>query len=156
MFITENDEGGNGMNVREYLENIRTLDLSIEAKIRQEEMLRTRLTDTAAHIGGDVPISSSPDKDKIGNVIAEIVDLQAERNAEIDRFVDMESAIKEAVKALTNEERIVIEGMYFSHIKASELMSQLYCSRRTVYRIRDKAIANLEKDKKVCHLCQLA
>ena len=49
------------MNVREYLESIRALDLSIESKIRQEEMLRTRLTDTAAHIGGDVPRSSSPD-----------------------------------------------------------------------------------------------
>ena len=34
------------MNVREYLESIRALDLSIESKIRQEEMLRTRLTDT--------------------------------------------------------------------------------------------------------------
>lgn len=41
------------MNVREYLESICALDLSIESKIRQEEMLRTRLTDTAAHIGGD-------------------------------------------------------------------------------------------------------
>ena len=118
------------MNVREYLESMRALDLSIESKIRQEEMLRTRLTDTAAHIGGDAPRSSSPDKDKIGIVMAEIVDLP-------------------------NEERVEIEGMYFSHIKANEIMAQLYCSRRTVYRIRDKAIANLEKNKKVCHLCQL-
>ena len=143
------------MNVREYLESMRALDLSIESKIRQEEMLRTRLTDTAAHIGGDAPRSSSPDKDKIGIVMAEIVDLQTERSAEIDRFVDMKAAIKDAVKALPNEERVVIEGMYFSHIKANEIMAQLYCSRRTMYRIRDKAIANLEKNKKVCHLCQL-
>ena len=76
-------------------------------------------------------------------------------NEEIDRFVDMKAAIKEAVKALPKEERIVIEGMYFSHMKAREIMSQLYCSRRTVYRIRDKAIATLESNKKVCHLCQL-
>lgn len=143
------------MTVREYLESIRALDLSIETKIRQEERLRTRLTDTAAHIGGDAPRSSSPNKDKIGIVMAEIIDLQNERNEEIDRFVDMKAAIKDAVKALPKEERIVIEGMYFSHMKAREIMSQLYCSRRTVYRIRDKAIATLESNKKVCHLCQL-
>ena len=86
------------MNVREYLESIRALDFSIEAKLHQEEMLRTRLTATEAHLGGDLPRQASPDHDKMGAVIAEIVDLQNERNAEIDRFVDMKAVIKDAVK----------------------------------------------------------
>ena len=140
------------MNVREYLESIRALDLSIEAKLRQEEMLRTRLTDTAAHIGGDAPRSSSPNKDKVGIVMAAIVDLQAERNAEIDRFVDMKAAIKDAVKSLPVDEKAFIESYYFSHKSIPYITATLHICRRSAYNLRDRAISHLEK---VCTNCTL-
>lgn len=138
------------MNVREYLESIRALDLSIEAKICQEEMLRTRLTDTSVHIGDDAPRSSSHNKDKIGIVMAEIVDIQNERNEEIDRFVEMKATVKDAVRTLPPDERAFIESYYFSHKSIPYIASTLHICRRSAYNLRDRAIDHLEK---VCTIC---
>ncbi len=141
------------MNTKEYLENIRALDLLIESSLRQEETLRARLTATEAHLSDGMPRLTSPDPDKISAVVAEIIDLQNERNANIDRFVDMKAGIKDAVKLLPYEERVFIESYYFGHMGATDIGRKLNMSRRSVYNLRDRAIERLDKSLHKLHTC---
>lgn len=66
-------------------------------------------------------------------------------NADIDRFVDMKAAIKDAVKKLPVDERTVLEGLYFGHMSATEIAKKMHFTPRNVYYLRDKAIGSLEE-----------
>lgn len=132
------------MTIKAYLESIHALDLLIETKLRQEEAIREMLTGTQAHYGDGSPRTVSPTPDKIGELVAKLVDLQKEMNADIDRFVDMKAAIEEAVQNLPLDERTVLEGLYFGHLSAKVVAEKMFFTTRNVYYLRDKAIGHLE------------
>lgn len=136
--------------MRKYLENIRALDLLIESKLEQEREIRAMLTATTASVGNGMPRLSSPNHDKMGMLIAELIELQEELNSDIDRFVDMKKKLLSFLKQLPLEERTFIESYYFRHKSISYIASQLHLCRRSVYNLRDRAIENLEK---VCTIC---
>lgn len=133
------------MTVIETLEKIRCLDALIDSKLEQERHLREMAISISAPVSDGMPKSSSHVPDKIGIIVAKIVDLQQEINADIDRYVDTKAALVEAVKKLPLEERTVIECMYFHHERPTAIAKKLHCSRRTIYNIKDKAVAALEE-----------
>lgn len=133
------------MTIKAYLESIHALDLLIETKLQQEAAIREMLTGTQAHYGDGLPRTVSPTPDKIGELIAKLVDLQEEMNADIDRFVDMKAAIKDTVQKLPVDERTVLEGLYFGHLSAKVISEKMHFTTRNVYYLRDKAIGRLEE-----------
>lgn len=142
------------MTAKEYLENIRALDLLIESRLRQEQEIRAMLTATQAHLGNGMPRTASPNPDKIGDLVAELIDLQSEMNADIDRFVDMKKEIAEAVKRLGINERTFIESYYFGHQSMSAIGRKLGYCRHSIYNLRDHAVAALDEElKKLCTNC---
>lgn len=133
------------MTVIETLEKIRSLDTLIDSKLEEERHLREMATSISAPVGNDMPHTASVEKDKIGIIVAKIVDLQQEINADIDSYVDTKKSLTEAVRQLSLEERTVIECMYFHHERPAAIAKKLHCSRRTVYNVKDKAVAVLEE-----------
>jgi len=132
------------MTVIETLEKIRCLDALIDSKLEQEHHLREMATSISASVSDGMQKSSSHVPDKIGVIVAKIVDLQQEINADIDRYVDTKAALVEAVKKLPLDERTILEMHYFSHTSISKIAEKLHYTKRNVYYLRDKAIADLE------------
>lgn len=133
------------MTVLERLEQVRCLDLLIEAEIEEERRLREMATSITAPIGDGMPHTPSVEKDKIGIIVAKIIDLQQKTNADIDEFVDMKAELKSIVKKLPAEERTVITLFYFKHMTTKEIAAQMHCSVRTVFNIKERAITKLEE-----------
>lgn len=128
------------MTVIETLEKIRCLDALIDSKLEQERHLREMATSISAPVSDGMPKSASHVPDKIGAIVAKIVDLQQEINTDIDSYVDTKATLIAAVRKLPIEERTVIECMYFHHEHSGTIAKKLNCSRRTVYNIKDKAV----------------
>ena len=81
------------MSAKEYLEEIRQLDKIINAKIEQLEDLRhMKITATITD-----DIRTGEVKDRVGDTVAKIVELEWEINDDIDRLIDMKT---EAIKKI--------------------------------------------------------
>ena len=81
------------MSAKEYLEEIRQLDKIINAKIEQLEDLRNmKITATITD-----DIRTGEVKDRVGDTVAKICNLEWEINDDIDRLIDMKT---EAIKKI--------------------------------------------------------
>ena len=76
------------MQVKEFLNKIRYIDMMIDCKLEQINGLRDRLTSIGSPSMGD-KVQSSLDPDKFTNTISKIIDLENEINADIDNLVDL-------------------------------------------------------------------
>lgn len=76
------------MNAREYLEQIKMLDELINNKLVEVCQLRCLATSCTAPTDRE-PGGSSGVSDRVGNIVAKIVDIQAETDEAIDRFIDL-------------------------------------------------------------------
>jgi hypothetical protein len=75
------------LKAERYLEQIRKSDARIDSKLVELYQLRCLATKVTAQMGSEV-IQTSGVSDKVGNVTAKIVDLEAEINRLIDKFID--------------------------------------------------------------------
>jgi hypothetical protein len=75
------------LKAERYLEQIRKSDARIDSKLIELYQLRCLATKVTAQMGSEV-IQTSGVSDKVGNVAAKIIDLEAEINRLIDKFID--------------------------------------------------------------------
>lgn len=80
------------MTAKEYLQQVRRMDRLINNKIAELEQLRTLATSITAATDREA-VQTSGVSDKVGNVVASIVDLQNEINALVDTYVDKRKEI---------------------------------------------------------------
>ena len=78
---------GEAMKARTYLEVIKKQDAKIDARIDEIATLDAIATKTTSVMGGE-RVKASTSQEKMADTVGKIVDLKAELNAEIDRFID--------------------------------------------------------------------
>ena len=91
------------MTAKEYLSQAYWLDRRINSKLEQLSSLNDIATRSTSVISDDV-VSRTRNVHAMEDVIAKIVDMKAEVNAEIDRLVDLKRDIMEVVKAVDDPE----------------------------------------------------
>ena len=87
------------MTAKEYLSQAYWLDRRINSKLEQLSSLNDIATRSTSVMSDDV-VSRTRNVHAMEDVIAKIVDMKAEVNAEIDRLVDLKRDIMEVVKAV--------------------------------------------------------
>ncbi len=126
------------MTVKEYLEQYRKLDASIDAKTAQVAKLRSRLRYASGSTGG---VRSTQPADKIGELTARIVDLENETNSEIDKLIDLRREIKSRISALPDAvHRDILEMRYISCWTVVKIAVKRGCSVETVYKLQREAL----------------
>jgi hypothetical protein len=75
------------LKAERYLEQIRKSDARIDSKLVELYQLRCLATKVTSQLGSE-PVQTSGVSDKVGNIAAKIVDLEAEINRLIDKFID--------------------------------------------------------------------
>lgn len=132
------------MTAKEYLQQYRTLNAHIDAKLAQTERLRY-LARTAGSQGNSSGIHSTQPRDKIGELTAKIVDLEAEINDEIDALVDLEREIRGCISKLTNEnQRVVLEMKYINGFTFEKIAENMHYSLRAVYNYHASALKSVQ------------
>ena len=137
------------MTAKEYLRQAYRLDHRINSKIEQVEVLNSLATKATVTIRG-MPKKPNTAIDTMSAVIAKIVDLQTEINADIDRLVDLKRDIIKKIKCVENlDYRTLLEKRYLNFETWEQIAVDMGYSIQHTYRIRDKAIdelSNILKD----------
>ena len=128
------------MTAKEYLNQAYWLDRRIDSKLEQLSSLRDLATKTTGAMSDDV-VSHTRNVHSMQDVIAKIVDMQAEINADIDRLVDLKSEIMHTIKAVKNpEHQTLLELRYLCFKSWEDVAEDMGYNVRHIYRLHDEAV----------------
>jgi len=105
------------MDAKSYLEEIKWTDSRIQNKLVEVQQLRYLALSVSAPVS-DITGGSSGTKsnDRLGTVVAKIIDAENEINAEIDRFVDMKRERIALIERIPKQlQQDVIHGHYVQY-----------------------------------------
>lgn len=138
------------MTAKEYLNQAYWLDRRIDSKLEQLSALKDMATKTTSVMSDDV-VSHTRNVHSIQDVIAKIIDMQAEINADIDQLVDLKREIMQVVKAVQNpEHQTLLELRYLCFKSWEDVAEELGYNVRHIYRLHDEAVEQIEIPE-TCH-----
>lgn len=129
---------------KRYLGQIRHLDNIIDNRIKERSRLRERITSISTEIRGDhVQISGT--KDRVGDAVAKLVDLEREIDELVDKLIDKRRVITEQLESLSEPDYYQI--LYLRYVERKsfcEISCDLNRPERTIKRIHDKGMEDFE------------
>lgn len=112
------------MKAKEYLQQLQRLDTVINQKIKEVQALRVQARSTGGLDYSKERVQSSPSGDApFVKPICRIIDLEAEINAEIDRFADEKHKIINQIQGLKNSDYISLLFKRYVEFKKFEVIS---------------------------------
>ena len=116
------------MTAKEYLNQAYWLDRRIDSKLEQLSALKDMATKTTSIISADV-VSHTRNVHSMQDIIAKIIDMQAEINADIDRLVDLKRDIMQVVKSVGDPElQMLLELRYLCFKDWTEIAYSMHCT----------------------------
>lgn len=126
------------MTAKEYLQQYKRLDTTINAKIEQKKRLLSRVQ-YASPKGGS--LKDGQPYDKVGSLTEKILTLEAEINADIDQLVDLQREIKKRIAELPDPiHRGILEKRYINCWSIKKIAVQQNCSVEIVYKEQREAL----------------
>ena len=133
------------MNVKEYLEQAKYLDMRINAKVEQLSTLNDLATKCTVTLS-DMPRNPNKGISNMEDTIVKIIDLQEEINRDIDQLVDLKREIMVVIKKISNVEyQTILENRYLSFMSWEQIAVEMKYSIQQIYRLRDRAHKVVEK-----------
>lgn len=109
------------MKAKEYLQQLQRLDTVINQKIKEVHDLRLQAQSGSGLDYSKERVQSSPSRDApFVKPICRIIDLEAEINAEIDKFVDEKHKIINQIQGLKNSDYISLLFKRYVEFKSLE------------------------------------
>ena len=128
------------MTAKEYLNQAYWLDRRIDSKLEQLSALRDTATKTTAVMDGEV-VSHTRNVHSLQDVIAKIMDMQAEINSDIDALVDLKRDIMRTIKEIENPEyQTLLELRYLCFKRWEEISMVMNYNLRHIYRLHYEAL----------------
>ena len=135
------------MTPKEYLNQAYWLDRRINSKLEQLSALQAMATKTTSIMSNNV-VSRTRNVHSMEDVIAKIVDMQAEINGDIDRLVDLKRDIMQVVKAVENPElQTLLELRYLCFKNWPDIAYEMHCSESNVYKVHSRALQAVQVPK---------
>ncbi|WP_314353536.1 DUF1492 domain-containing protein [uncultured Granulicatella sp.] len=133
------------MNVKDYLEQAKYLDMRINSKVEQLSTLNDLATKCTVTLS-DMPRNPNKGTSSMEDTIIKIIGLQEEINRDIDNLVDLKREIMEVIKKVENVEyQTILENRYLSFMSWEKIAVEMKYSIQQIYRLRDKAQKEVEK-----------
>ena len=133
------------MTAKEYLSQAYWLDRRINSKLEQLSSLNDIATRSTSVMSDDV-VSRTRNVHAMEDVIAKIVDMKAEVNAEIDRLVDLKRDIRELIAQIRKPEyRTLLELRYLGFRTWDAIAEEMGFEPRTIYRFHSNALRVVER-----------
>ena len=141
------------MTVRDYLSQAHRIDKRINSKLEQVQSLRELATKATATLS-DTPVGSGRNTQSMSEIIAKMIDLENEINADIDRLVDLKREIVQLIKRVTDpEHQTLLELRYLCFKPWEQIAVALGYSIQHTYRLHDAAIKSFSRLFKVESKC---
>lgn len=135
------------MNAKEYLQQAYRLNELINSNQRELDQLRALSTSISAVDVSKERVQGGADShDKIGSIIAKIVDLNDIINDEIDRFVDLKTDIHNKIMLIPdNTEKLVLKYRYIEFETWESIAVELGYTFQWVHVLHKRALKSFEK-----------
>lgn len=128
------------IDAKRYLQQIRLYDSRINTKLEELRRLNEMVLRITPTLKDDVS-SSGGSQDKFADTMAKIVDLQAEINRDIDRFVDAKQEIGGTFDKLSDPDQLqVLHKRYAQYKTWEQIACDMNMSYRNVCYIHGKAL----------------
>lgn len=130
---------------KQYLRQIRRLDDTINAKIEQIELLRSMSTNITATLSSD-RVQGSKSHDKIGKLIAKIVDFEREIINDVDKLIDLKREIIHKIDAVQDDNyKLLLTLRYVNFNTWEEIADEMDFSFQWVHELHKRALINFEE-----------
>lgn len=136
------------MTAREYLSQAYHIDQRINSKIEQVASLRD-LSFKATATLTDMPGGSRNVHSK-ESIVAKMMDLENEINADIDNLVDIKRDVVSMINSVDNKDcQLLLEMRYLCFMSWERIAIEMQRSLRSIYRLHDKALEKISQKIKV-------
>lgn len=133
------------MTTKEYLGQIRILDMKINNKLVEIEQAK-ELACSISAISYEERVQTTPNFDKIGTALCKIEKMQEHLNNLIDKYVDKKAEIIEQIENLENGiHRTILFMRYIEGKKFIVMENEVGYSYRNLLRHYNKALNSFEK-----------
>lgn len=134
------------MTAKEYLSQIRLMDMKINNKLKELEHLKEMSTTLAGFSFMERVQTSKETGDTIGKTIAKIIDYQHEINKDIDALVDLKKEIIGSIEKLADSDYIeLLYKRYVEFKKWEQIAVDMNYDIRWVYRLHGRALEEINK-----------
>lgn len=135
------------MDTKQYLQQIERLDKMIQNKLSDIYKLKTMACNVTVSNDSD-RVQTTPDKDRLGSMVAKITDLEKETDMLIDRFVDLKKEIMIIISMVKSERhREILSKKYLELKSIYEIAEELGITDRGCKKAHKKALDEFEKIK---------
>lgn len=133
------------LTAKEYLSQVRTIDIEINTKLHEIEELKQRsLCVRSGTVSERVQCSNGNSANKI---IDKIIDLENLINEEIDKLVDLKAEIHNRIMQLNDSRyRILLIEHYINGRTLEHIAESMKCSDRHVRRLHAHALQVFQKN----------
>jgi len=126
-----------------YLKRYILLDREIDRKVQEIARWRGMLGKITA-VYSSAPLGGGSIYGKTEGIVAKIVDLEREINADIDMLVDLREDIKAKIAAVeNNRERMLLEFRYLDGKTFEWIAGEMEFSWRHIHRLHSQSLLNL-------------
>ena len=135
------------MNAKQYLQQAYRLNELINSNQRELDQLRALSTSISSPDMLYERVNSGASScDKIGNIVAKIVDLNDTINEELDRFVDLKKDIHNKIMLIPdNTEKLILKYRYIEFDTWESIAVKLGYTFQWVHVLHKRALKNFEK-----------
>lgn len=133
------------MTTKEYLSQIERLDRMIQNKLSEISQLK-HIATSITIAPKEVNVQVSNDKDKMGNAVTKLIDLEKETDKLVDDYIDKRKRIIEQIDSIhdTNMYHVLSER-YISRKDLSVIAVEMGYSFKQVCRIHGNALSEFER-----------
>jgi RinA family phage transcriptional activator len=127
-----------------YLKRYITLDREIDRKLEEVARLRSKLT-RVTEVYSTEPRGGGTIYGKTEEILAKIVDLEREIDADIDRLIEVRDSIKSIIEAVEDDrERLLLQYRYLDGKTFEWIAAEMNYSWRQIHRLHSRALTNLK------------
>lgn len=133
------------MTTKNYLEQIERLDRMIQNKLSEIEQLKHIATSITIS-PKEVNVQVSSDKDRMGNAVSKLIDLEKETDRLVDEYMDKRKRIIEQIDSIKDTNMYhVLSEKYISRKGLSVIAVEMGYSFKQVCRIHGNALVEFER-----------
>lgn len=132
------------MRAKDYLKQLKKLDLMITNKLVEVEQWKAIATGTTAQIGGE-RVQTSSSQQKMADAVCRYIDIEAEINSAIDRLVDKRKEVIGVIEQLDVDEYDILHQHFVQYKTLQEIADSCNKSYSWVTYMNGRALANVQK-----------
>ena len=127
-----------------YLKRYINLDREIEHKLREIDHWRAKLT-RVTEVYSTEPRGGGSIYGKTEEILAKIVDLEKEIDADVDRLISIRDNIKAIIESVEDDrERLLLQYRYLDGKTFEKIAVEMNYSWRQIHRLHSRALTNLK------------